>query len=213
MTSQQAGRCCGSLQTEHLFPVPNASHVYSSADLLGRVDGCGVPADRRVADVLVESREVPSRWIQVEIDQLPVGSRDKERHGSHLHLNGQSKLVAQERHAIGEGFDPRTQRQHRRMSSSGVVVQKNWAFRGIGSLQSSCHFSGMKWIAVLIGICRDEHDRWIGRPLTLARPAPQPNGLRRGLQSSAASWLSAGRVRPKSEYACAARLSLHALWR
>jgi hypothetical protein len=61
MTSQQAGRCCGSLQTEHLFPVPNARHVYGSADLLGRVDGCGVPADPGIADLLVESREVPSR--------------------------------------------------------------------------------------------------------------------------------------------------------
>jgi len=60
--SLQKARCGGgSLQTERLFPIPNASHVYCGADLFDGTRTWSLLGDRTVANFVVERAEVFSR--------------------------------------------------------------------------------------------------------------------------------------------------------
>jgi hypothetical protein len=46
ISSEEAGGCCGALQAEHLFSIPNASQVHRPANLIYRGLGSDILANR-----------------------------------------------------------------------------------------------------------------------------------------------------------------------
>jgi len=61
-----------SLQAKSLFPIPDASHVYSGADLLDGMRRWSFVGDRIAANSVIQPGEIPSHQIEIEMKQLQV---------------------------------------------------------------------------------------------------------------------------------------------
>src|ERR1700674_815706 len=62
----------GTLQAQHLLPIPNAGHVHRRANVFRRNCRCLKECDRELADSLVEGREVSPCQVEIEFNQLHV---------------------------------------------------------------------------------------------------------------------------------------------
>jgi hypothetical protein len=73
LSFKQRSRRCGTLQTEHLFPIPDTSDVYRMTDLFNRVGPFPCIAYCLPMDFVTQDRELSSHQVQIEQDQLPIG--------------------------------------------------------------------------------------------------------------------------------------------
>lgn len=78
---QQTRRGSRSLKAENLFPIPNARHIHCCADLFDCAWTLQWPVDWKIADLVVQGREVSSRQVKLEMDQFQIRLQCKKRHG------------------------------------------------------------------------------------------------------------------------------------
>ncbi len=77
--AEKAGCCGGTLQAQHLFPVPDARHIHSRANTLKDVWTPLERIRRTPHHLAMESAEPPLK-IEVEEDQCQIGSHGKKLH-------------------------------------------------------------------------------------------------------------------------------------
>src|SRR6267154_2808253 len=105
---------------------------------------------------LVEQREISPEDVVLKADQLPK-RRDAQPHCFYSSLNPNAKLVTKKRYAVGQCSDPFAERKDGRMAAEFAVIEQNRIRRNIRGLQSCCHLSRMKGIAVGVSVARDQH--------------------------------------------------------
>src|SRR5208282_1726634 len=81
---KEATRRCRALQTKCLFPVPDTSHVDGRTNAFHCVRSRRRLSHRILANLVVEHREITSRQVEIEVNQLQVRFQDKKRHSEHL---------------------------------------------------------------------------------------------------------------------------------
>lgn len=69
---EEATRRCRALQAKSFFPVPDTSHVDCRTNAFHCIRGRRRISDRIVANLAVERREITSRQVEIELNQLQV---------------------------------------------------------------------------------------------------------------------------------------------
>ena len=81
---EEATRRCRALQAKRFFPVPDTSHVDCRTNAFHCIRGGRRISDRIVTNLVVEPREITSRQVEIELNQLQVRFQNKNRHAAHL---------------------------------------------------------------------------------------------------------------------------------
>jgi len=81
---EEATRRCRALQTERFLPIPDTSHVDCRTNACHRIESRCSLSHRIIADLVVEHREITSRQVEIELNQLQVRFENKKRHCAHL---------------------------------------------------------------------------------------------------------------------------------
>jgi hypothetical protein len=91
---KKAARRCRALQTKRFFPVPDTRHVDCRTDAFRCIRRRRRLSHRVVANLIVERREVTSRQVEIELNQLQVRFQNKKRHRAHLSHTTRLQSVA-----------------------------------------------------------------------------------------------------------------------
>jgi hypothetical protein len=68
----------GTLQAQHLLPVPDTSQVGGRTDLVNRMWEFRWDANWTFADLRMQGSKIPPRQVEIESDELQVGLQNEQ---------------------------------------------------------------------------------------------------------------------------------------